>query len=423
MLIDKVDIVIRSGAGGNGCVSFHREKYVSHGGPDGGDGGRGGDVIFRVDEGDNTLLKYRYHRKFKAENGENGKASKMHGKNGASVYLDVPPGTIIRDKESGKVLFDMSRDGTFVAAKGGRGGFGNRHFATSTRQTPRFAKLGGEAVERELTLELKMLADVGLVGFPNAGKSTVLSCVSAARPKIADYAFTTLEPMLGVVRVNDEGAGFVVADLPGLIEGAGEGVGLGIRFLKHIDRCRVLWHVVDLLEETDPVERLKKINYELGVYDADLLKRTQIVVGNKCDFEESAENRATLEAYCKENDLEFFPISALQREGLLPLVHRTHELLQTLPPLTVYEPEITAEELDYKPETSIEVSRDEDGAFVVTGPHLERFLYTINPDDRESMMYFQRTLNKIGVIRALREAGIEEGDTVRIYDVEFDYVP
>lgn len=423
MLIDKVDIVIRSGAGGNGCVSFHREKYVSHGGPDGGDGGRGGDVIFRVDEGDNTLLKYRYHRKFKAENGENGKASKMHGKNGASIYLDVPPGTVIRDKESGKVLFDMSKDGTFVAAKGGRGGFGNRHFATSTRQTPRFAKLGGEAVERELTLELKMLADVGLVGFPNAGKSTILSCVSAARPKIADYAFTTLEPMLGVVRVNDEGAGYVVADLPGLIEGAGEGVGLGTRFLKHIDRCRVLWHVVDLLEESDPVERLQKINYELSVYDADLPKRLQIVVGNKCDFEESGENRALLEAYCKENGIEFFAISALQRDGLTPLVHRTHELLQTLPPLTVYEPEITAEELDYKPETSIEVVRAEDGAFEVTGPHLERFLYTINPDDRESMMYFQRTLNKIGVIRALREAGIAEGDTVRIYDVEFDYVP
>ncbi|MBQ2730526.1 MAG: GTPase ObgE [Clostridia bacterium] len=423
MLIDKVDIVVRSGAGGNGCVSFHREKYVSHGGPDGGDGGRGGDVIFRVDEGDNTLLKYRYHRKFKAENGENGKASKMHGKNGASIYLDVPPGTVIRDKESGKVLFDMSRDGTFVAAKGGRGGFGNRHFATSTRQTPRFAKLGGEAVERELTLELKMLADVGLVGFPNAGKSTVLSCVSAARPKIADYAFTTLEPMLGVVKVNDEGAGYVVADLPGLIEGAGEGVGLGTRFLKHIDRCRVLWHVVDLLEETDPVERLEKINYELSVYDPELPKRLQIVVGNKCDFEESAENREKLEAYCHEKSVEFFAISALQRDGLAPLVHRTYELLQTLPPLTVYEPEITAEELDYKPETSIEVSRDDDGAYVVTGPHLERFLYTINPDDRESMMYFQRTLNKIGVIAALRDAGIEEGDTVRIYDVEFDYVP
>ncbi|MBR6529815.1 MAG: GTPase ObgE [Clostridia bacterium] len=423
MLIDKVDIVVRSGAGGNGCVSFHREKYVSHGGPDGGDGGRGGDVIFRVDEGDNTLLKYRYHRKFKAENGENGKASKMHGKNGAHVYLDVPPGTVIRDKESGKVLFDMSRDRTFVAAKGGRGGFGNRHFATSTRQTPRFAKLGGEAVERELTLELKMLADVGLVGFPNAGKSTVLSCVSAARPKIADYAFTTLEPMLGVVKVNDEGAGFVVADLPGLIEGAGEGVGLGIRFLKHIDRCRVLWHVVDMLDETDPVERLEKINHELSVYDPDLLNRLQIVVGNKCDFEESVENRARLEGYCKERGIEFFATSALMREGLVPLVHRTYELLQTLPPLTVFEPEITAEELDFKPESGIEVERDEDGAFVVTGPHLERFLYTINPDDRESMMYFQRTLNKIGVIAALRDAGIEEGDTVRIYDVEFDYVP
>ncbi len=423
MLIDKVDIVIRSGAGGNGCVSFHREKYVSHGGPDGGDGGRGGDVIFRVDEGDNTLLKYRYHRKFKAENGENGKASKMHGKNGASVYLDVPPGTIIRDKESGKVLFDMSRDRTFVAAKGGRGGFGNRHFATSTRQTPRFAKLGGEAVERELTLELKMLADVGLVGFPNAGKSTILSCVSAARPKIADYAFTTLEPMLGVVKVNDEGAGFVVADLPGLIEGAGEGVGLGIRFLKHIDRCRVLWHVVDLLNEEDPIERMNKINHELEVYDPDLACRKQIVVGNKCDFEECQENREKLEAYCKENGIEFFPLSALMREGILPLVHRTYELLGTLPPLTVYEAEITAEELDFKPESEIEVVCDEDGAFVVTGPHLERFLYTINPDDRESMMYFQRTLNKIGVISALRDAGIQEGDTVRIYDVEFDYVP
>lgn len=423
MLIDKVDIVVRSGAGGNGCVSFHREKYVSHGGPDGGDGGRGGDVIFRVDEGDNTLLKYRYHRMFKAENGENGKASKMHGKNGASVYLDVPPGTVIRDKESGKVLFDMSREGTFVAAKGGRGGFGNRHFATSTRQTPRFAKLGGEAIERELTLELKMLADVGLVGFPNAGKSTILSCVSAARPKIADYAFTTLEPMLGVVRVNDEGAGFVLADLPGLIEGAGEGVGLGTRFLKHIDRCRVLWHVVDLLEETDPIERMKKINYELSVYDPELPKRTQIVIGNKCDFVESAENRAILEAYCRKEGIEFFPVSALMREGLSPLVHRTHEVLGTLGPLTVYEPEITAEELDFKPEREIEVTRADDGAFVVTGPHLERFLYTINPDDRESMMYFQRTLNKIGVIRALRDAGIEEGDTVRLYDVEFDYVP
>lgn len=422
MFIDKVDITVISGAGGNGCVSFHREKYVSHGGPDGGDGGRGGDVIFRVDEGDNTLLKYRYHRKFKAENGENGKASKMHGKNGAHLYLDVPPGTIIRDKQSGKILFDMSRDGTFVVAKGGRGGFGNTHFKSATRQTPRFAKLGGEAVERELTLELKMLADVGLVGFPNAGKSTVLSVVSAARPKIADYAFTTLEPMLGVVRVSDDGAGFVVADLPGLIEGAGEGVGLGIRFLKHVDRCRVLWHVVDMLEETDPVERLEKINYELSVYDPALLDRLQIVVGNKCDFEESAENREQLEAYCKERGLEFFPISALMKEGISALIYRTHELLQTLPPLTQFEAEITQEELDYRVDEPISVTCEE-GVFVVTGAHLERFLYTINPDDRESMMYFQRTLQKIGVIAALREAGVAEGDTVRIYDVEFDYVP
>ncbi len=423
MLIDKADITIRSGAGGNGCVSFHREKYISHGGPDGGDGGRGGDVVFKVNPGENTLLKYRYHRKFIAQSGENGKNSNCRGKSAPDLVLDVPPGTIIRDKESGKILYDMSANGTYIAAKGGRGGFGNSHFASSTRQAPRFAKLGGEAIERELTLELKMLADVGLVGFPNAGKSTILSKVSAARPKIADYPFTTLEPMLGVVRAGNDGEGFVAADLPGLIEGAGSGVGLGTRFLKHIDRCRVLWHVIDLSEDSDPVARKEKIDRELQVYDPFLARRVQIVVGNKCDLAESKANREKLEAFCKEAGLRFFALSALRNEGIRALIHATYEVLQTLPPQPVFEPQITTDELDEKPQEALAVTRADDGAFVVTAPNLERFLYTIDPYDRESMMYFQRTLKRIGVIDALRAAGATEGDTVRIYEVEFEYLP
>lgn len=422
MLIDKADIVIRSGNGGNGCVSFRREKYIAKGGPDGGDGGRGGDVVFRVDEGDNTLLKFRYRRKFVAQNGGDGKPSKFHGKSAPALYIEVPPGTVIRDKDSGKILFDLSHDRSFVAAKGGRGGFGNTHFATSTRQAPRFAKLGGEGVERALTLELKMLADVGLVGFPNAGKSTILSRISAARPKIADYPFTTLEPMLGVVKIGEDGAGFVAADVPGLIEGAGRGVGLGITFLKHLDRCRLLWHIVDLSAETDPVERLQAINQELSVYDPALSAREQFIVGNKCDLAESADNLAKLKGWCEQEGLSFFAISALKNEGLSALCAQSYEKLKTLPALLEYAPQITTDELDAVEEEPVRVVRD--GAeFEVTGAHLERLMRSVDPSDRESMMYFQRALTRAGVMEALRQAGISEGDTVRIYDVEFDYVP
>ena len=426
MFIDNIKIYVKAGDGGNGAVSFHREKYVSAGGPDGGDGGRGGNIIFRIDEGANTLLAFRYKRKFIAENGQNGMSGKMHGKSGQDVIITVPQGTLIKDPESGKIIFDMGSDREFVLCKGGRGGWGNRHFATPTRQIPRFAKSGTKGEEREVLLELKMLAEVGLIGFPNVGKSSILSRISSAKPKIANYHFTTLSPNLGVVSMG-EGRGFLAADIPGLIEGASEGQGLGHDFLRHVDRCRLLLHVVDIAgtDGRDPVEDIEKINYELSQYSEELSRRPQIIVANKIDSVlEEEEIYQNFKNYVEKNDLPVVYVSAVTGEGLSELVRVATEKLKELPPVTIYEAEYSAEDEAVantvgKKDTTV---RREGDKFIVEGEWLYNFMGQINFDDYESLNFFQRVLIKNGVIEMLRKAGVEEGDTVSIYDFEFDFV-
>ena len=427
MFIDHVVISVKAGDGGNGAVTFHREKYVPAGGPDGGDGGRGGSIIFRVDEGSNTLLAFRYKRKFIAERGGDGLGGKMHGKSGEDVVITVPPGTLLRDPASGRILFDMSRDREFVACKGGRGGWGNRHFATPTRQIPRFAKSGTKGEEREILLELKMLADVGLIGFPNVGKSTLLSRVSKARPKIADYHFTTLSPNLGVVSGGGD-SGFVMADIPGLIEGASDGLGLGHDFLRHIDRCRLLLHIVDVSgsEGRDPVEDLEIIDRELAGYSAELATRPQIVVAGKCDvLDPDSDNLLRLRAKAEELGRPIVAISTATGEGIDELLQVTSRILAELPPLKEYEPEIAPEEIalgsageDVKKTT---VKRVGD-VFYVEGKWLIDFMGRIDFGIYEQLEFFQRVLRKNGVIDLLREHGIQDGNTVNIYDFEFDFV-
>ena len=426
MFIDKIAIHVKAGDGGNGAVSFHREKYVSAGGPDGGDGGRGGNIIFRVDEGANTLLAFRYKRKFIAECGGNGMTGKKHGKNGADVIILVPRGTVIREVSSGKIIHDMADGEDYILCHGGRGGWGNRHFATPTRQIPRFAKSGTKGEEREVLLELKMIAEVGLVGFPNVGKSSILSRISSAKPKIANYHFTTLSPNLGVVSLG-EGRGFLAADIPGLIEGASEGLGLGHEFLRHVDRCRLIIHVVDVsaADGRDPISDIEKINLELSRYSPELSLRPQIIAANKMDMtdKDSEEYRAFLD-YAKTLGSPVIEVSAVTGEGLSDLVSTARKILDTLPPITVYEAEITPE--DEATESSVGARetfvRREGDVFVVEGEWLYNFMGQINFDDYESLNFFQRVLIKNGVIDKLREAGIEEGDTVSIYDFEFDFV-
>lgn len=426
MFIDKVKISIRAGDGGNGAISFHREKFVSAGGPDGGDGGRGGNVVFRIDEGCNTLLAFRYHRKFAAENGENGKPGKKHGKNGEDVIISVPRGTLLKDAETGKILYDMSSsEEDYVAASGGRGGWGNRHFATPTRQIPRFAKNGTKGEERELLLELKMLADVGLIGFPSVGKSSILAAISAARPKIAAYHFTTLSPNLGMVALG-EGKGYVAADIPGLIEGASEGLGLGHDFLRHIDRCRLLLHVVDISEEEgrNPIDDMEKINAELALYSEALAERPQIVVANKCDtvFYEEEPYVLAFDAYVREKTGRApLYISAVTGEGIEELKRTVAEALLTLPPVLVFEPELTAEDAVQVNEAET-VINCRDGVYYVEGDWIFNLMGQINFDDYESLNFFQRVLQKRGVFDKLREAGIKEGETVNMYDFEFEFV-
>ncbi len=426
MFIDNIKIYVKAGNGGNGAVSFHREKYVAAGGPDGGDGGRGGNIIFKVDTGANTLLAFRYKRKFVAESGGDGKADKMHGKNGADVIIKVPEGTLIKDPETGKIIFDMASAPEYVLCKGGRGGWGNRHFATPTRQIPRFAKSGTKGEEREVLLELKMLAEVGIIGFPNVGKSSILSRISQAKPKIANYHFTTLSPNLGVVKVKGD-SGFLAADIPGLIEGAAEGLGLGHAFLRHIERCRLLLHVVDIssADGTDPSENLDKIDSELKKYSEELAKRPQIVVANKVDSAdmESDEVKKFVE-HCRKLGREIIYVSAVSGEGLDKLVDTTWKKLKELPPLTIYEPEFTPEDnaignIGSVTETTV---RRENDKFIVEGEWLYNFMGQINFSDYESLNFFQRVLIKNGVIDKLREAGVKEGDTVSIYDFEFDFV-
>ena len=429
MFIDKIQISAKAGAGGNGSVSFRREKYVAKGGPDGGDGGRGGNIVFRIDEGANTLLYFRYKRKFAAENGGDGMGGKMHGKNGADLYIPVPRGTIVRDAASGKIIKDMSDGEDFVICRGGRGGWGNKHFATPTRQIPRFAKNGIPGEEKELLLELKMIADVGLVGLPSAGKSSLLASVSAARPKIADYHFTTLEPNLGVVNTGEE-RGFVMADIPGLIEGAGEGAGLGHDFLRHIERCRLLVQVVDAsgIEGRDPCDDLNTISGELESFSPELAARPRIVAANKCDLiDGESEQLLRLEALADAAGYPVVRISTATRSGLDTLLHMIERELSKLPPVTVYEAELTPEDAEREryenavPEDTV-IKRADDGAYECSGKWLEKLCGRIYFDDRESLMYFQKSLNDSGIIEKLREAGCTEGCAVRMFGIEFDFV-
>ncbi|MBQ4137068.1 MAG: GTPase ObgE [Clostridia bacterium] len=423
MFVDNVKIYIKAGDGGNGCVSFHREKYVARGGPDGGDGGNGGNIVFEIDEGTNTLINFRYHRKFIAKNGGDGMPSKFHGATAEDLIIKVPQGTVIKDAESGKIIKDMSNCEPAIICKGGRGGWGNRRFATPTRQIPRFAKNGTKGEEREVILELKMLADVGLVGFPNVGKSSILSMISAARPKIANYHFTTLSPVLGVVSAG-EGNGFICADIPGLIEGASEGAGLGHDFLRHVDRCRLILHVVDISssEGRDPIDDIKKINSELAGYSEKLASRPQIVVANKCDVLDPDTDLSAFESFVK-NELgaRLVYVSAATRENINELVNVTAETLSSLPPIEYYEAEYVPEVVVDTDDRTVDI-RFEDGVYYVEGDWLYNFMGSINFDDRESLSYFQRILKSSGLIEQLEAAGVTDGDTVSIYDFEFDFI-
>ena len=425
MFVDNVKIYVKAGDGGNGAVSFRREKYVSHGGPDGGDGGKGGSIVFRVDQGCNTLLAFRYKHKFIAENGGNGKGAKFHGSTADDLVIMVPPGTLIRDTETGKIIHDMTEnDGAdYVCCRGGRGGWGNRHFATPTRQVPMFAKSGTKGEEKELTLELKMLADVGLIGYPSVGKSSILSRISAAKPKIADYHFTTLSPNLGVVSTGGEG-GFVAADIPGLIEGAADGAGLGHAFLRHVDRCRLLLHVVDIscMEGRDPVEDMKMINRELERYSPALATRPQIVLANKVDMlDRETVDIPTFEAFVEENGWDLIYVSAVTGEGLDEMIRLAADMLRELPPMLVYECEYAPEDayVGGSKETTI---RRENDTFFVEGDWLFNLMGQINFEDYESLNFFQRVLKNSGVFDLLEEKGCTDGMTVSIYDFEFDYV-
>ena len=423
MFIDKIQIYIKAGDGGNGAISFRREKYVAQGGPDGGDGGHGGNIVFRIDEGSNTLLAFRYKRKFIAGNGGNGKGAKFHGATADDLVIMVPRGTLIKDATTGRIIKDMSDDNDFICCKGGRGGWGNKHFATPTRQVPNFAKNGTKGEEKEVILELKMLADVGIIGYPSVGKSSILARISAAKPKIADYHFTTLSPNLGVVSTGGE-SGFVAADIPGLIEGASDGAGLGHAFLRHIDRCRLLWHVVDIscFEGRDPVDDIIKINTELERYSPELATRKQIVVANKIDaLDPEMVDIKAFEKYVKNNGWELMYVSAVTGEGLDKLIKYSSDELKELPPMTIYEAEYEPEDayVGGGKETTI---RRENGVFIVEGEWLFNLMGQINFSDYESMNYFQRILYRSGVFEELEKNGCVDGDTVSIYDFEFDFV-
>ncbi len=424
MITDFVKVYVKAGDGGNGCVSFHREKYVSHGGPDGGDGGNGGNIILVIENGDNTLLKYKYRHKFTAENGGDGKTGKFHGANGEDVILPVPPGTVVKDAISGKVIVDMSDREPYVLCKGGRGGWGNRHFATPTRQIPRFAKSGLKGDEKEVIFELKMLADVALIGLPNVGKSSILSVISSATPKIADYDFTTLSPNLGVVKTK-EGSGFVVADIPGLIEGASDGKGLGHKFLRHIDRCRLMLHVVDVSADCDrsPVSDIMLINEELEKYNPELMSRPQIIVANKYDSSLPEYNEHVTEVieYAKERGCKLIFVSAMTRYNIDEMIKTTEEMLKTLPPLTLYEAEYIEEEAFGPLDKTVDITFA-DGAYECESEWLFRLVGSVNFEDRDSLAYFQRQLKDNGIIEQLEAAGVKDGDTVRMYDFEFDFI-
>ena len=421
MFTDYVKIIAKAGNGGNGAISFRREKYVAAGGPDGGDGGKGGDIYFEVDPDSNTLIDFRYNKKFKAESGKNGEGGNRYGKSGQDLYIKVPIGTIVRDANTNEILADLSEPGQkALILAGGRGGKVNSHFATSTRQSPRFAQDGEKGEERELILELKLLADVGLIGFPNVGKSTFLSMTTSATPKIADYHFTTLEPNLGVVKT-DYGDSFVIADIPGIIEGASEGTGLGLQFLRHIERTRLLLHVIDVSgsEGRNPVEDFNTINNELKQYSEKLSKRKQIVVANKIDVMQDEKLYNELEKVAKENDMEIFKISAATNQGVSELIRHVAEVLKTLPKENLIE--ITDRKV-YKLEDDNEYTiTREDGMFVIKGEAVERVMRRVNIADNESLYYFQKSLDELGVNQKLKEMGIKDGDIVKINDYELEW--
>ncbi len=421
MFIDKAKIALEAGDGGNGMSSFRREKFVAQGGPSGGDGGRGGNVVFIVDHNMNTLIDFRYRRKFKAKRGDNGQTSDMHGRSAEDLFVKVPVGTLVKDEETGRVIADLTEVGqTVVVAKGGRGGRGNARFVSSTHQAPTFSEKGEPGEHRNVILELKLLADVGLVGYPSVGKSSILASVSAAKPEIGAYHFTTLVPVLGVVSLQ-EGANFVLADIPGLIEGAHEGAGLGYEFLRHVERTKVLIHVLDISgqEGRDPVDDYQQINRELELYSEKLARRPQIIAANKMDLPGAQENLERVTAYLVEQGREVFPVSAATGEGLQPLLWRAYQLLGEY----VEEVDTTAETVVYhaKPTDETLISRTDDGAFVVSSAELDKLVAMINFDNDEGLRRFQLTWRRLGMDEILKQRGIKEGNTVRISDMEFEY--
>jgi len=427
MFVDYTKILVKSGNGGDGAISFWTEKYVANGGPDGGDGGKGGDVYFTVDKDSNTLINFRYNKKYKAEDGENGSGGRRYGKSGEDLYIKVPLGTVVKDAETGEVIVDMSeKDQTTLVFQGGRGGKGNSHFATSTRQAPRFAQDGEKGIEKEVILELKLLADVGLLGFPNVGKSTILSMVTKAQPKIANFHFTTIQPNLGVVKT-EYGDSFVLADIPGVIEGASEGVGLGLQFLRHVERTRLLLHVLDVSgsEGRNPVEDFKIINKELKKYSEKLSTRKQIIVANKIDIipeEEQAtnENIKAIEKLAKENNMEIFKVSAATNNGLKELMNHVAEVLKTLPKEEIIAPE-ERKVYTLNDDKDEVIVRKHNEDFIVEGKAVERLISKVNLDDNESTYFFHKGLERLGVNAKLKNLGIKEGDTVIFNGWEFEW--
>jgi len=423
MFIDKAKILVKAGDGGEGRISFRREKYVPNGGPDGGDGGDGGDIVFIVDENMRTLMDFRYKRKHVAQNGEMGGVNNSSGKSAENLYIKVPAGTVLRDSETGALLGDLKKtEDKVVIARGGKGGKGNQHYATPTRQVPRFAQPGERGMERWIEMELKLLADVGLVGFPNVGKSTFLSIVTSAKPKIANYHFTTLVPNLGVVNLSG-GRNFVIADIPGLIEGAHSGVGLGHDFLRHVERTKVLIHLLDTsgLEGRDPLNDFSKINEELKLYSEKLVNKPQVVACNKMDIPESEENYKRVAEELSRKGYEVFAISAATREGIVPLMDRVYNLLENVK--DVEEPVEEIEELVYHKNTGDKPFnvRKENGAYIVEGEMVEQLIASVNLEDNDSIKYFQKVLRKKGIVDELRQLGVKDGDTVKMQDLEFEY--
>lgn len=420
--VDIAKIKIKAGDGGAGAVAFHREKYVAAGGPDGGDGGKGGNVVFMVDTNVSTLVEFKYKKRYFAPNGDPGSTKRCSGKSADDLIIKVPQGTVVKNAETGRVIADLSTPEPQIVAVGGKGGWGNSHFATPTRQAPRFAKPGMPGEMMDVTLELKLLADVGLVGFPNVGKSSLISVCSEAKPAIANYHFTTLTPVLGVVRV-DENKSFVMADIPGLIEGAADGAGLGHEFLRHVERCRLNVHVVDVsgIEGREPIEDFEKINAELANFNEELASRPQIVVANKCDLA-TEEQIAAFKEYVQQKGLQFFAISAATNQGTQPLIYAISKLLDTLPPIKMYEKEaVPLSELESKNGRQFSITM-EDGVYIVEADWLAPVLGSVDMDDYESLQYFQRILRSSGIIDKLEEMGIQENSTVSILNFEFDYV-